>query len=103
MQMTIEAAADAGIVAVIQPGGSRRDQEVIDELRAVLKQGKKGDILKDAALALGLLGQRSAAGELARVLKERRRELLAEEKALTQARERVAAKRRALPWRRDRD
>ncbi len=27
---SIEAAAEAGIVAVIQPGGSRRDQEVID-------------------------------------------------------------------------
>ena len=27
---SIEAAADAGVVAVIQPGGSRRDQEVID-------------------------------------------------------------------------
>ncbi|MEM0926841.1 MAG: bifunctional phosphoribosylaminoimidazolecarboxamide formyltransferase/IMP cyclohydrolase, partial [Planctomycetota bacterium] len=27
---SIEAAADAGIVAVIQPGGSRRDQEVIE-------------------------------------------------------------------------
>ena len=27
---SIDAAADAGIVAIIQPGGSRRDQEVID-------------------------------------------------------------------------
>ena len=27
---SIEAASDAGIVAIIQPGGSRRDQEVID-------------------------------------------------------------------------
>jgi phosphoribosylaminoimidazolecarboxamide formyltransferase/IMP cyclohydrolase len=27
---SIEAAADAGVIAVIQPGGSRRDQEVID-------------------------------------------------------------------------
>ena len=27
---SIEAAADAGIVAIIQPGGSRRDDEVID-------------------------------------------------------------------------
>ena len=27
---SIEAAADAGIVAIVQPGGSRRDQEVID-------------------------------------------------------------------------
>lgn len=27
---SIEAAAEAGIVAVVQPGGSRRDQEVID-------------------------------------------------------------------------
>jgi phosphoribosylaminoimidazolecarboxamide formyltransferase/IMP cyclohydrolase len=27
---SIEAAAEAGVVAVIQPGGSRRDQEVID-------------------------------------------------------------------------
>lgn len=27
---SIEAAADAGVVAIIQPGGSRRDQEVID-------------------------------------------------------------------------
>lgn len=27
---SIEAASEAGIIAVIQPGGSRRDQEVID-------------------------------------------------------------------------
>ena len=27
---SIEAAADAGVVAIVQPGGSRRDQEVID-------------------------------------------------------------------------
>ncbi|MFK8111923.1 MAG: bifunctional phosphoribosylaminoimidazolecarboxamide formyltransferase/IMP cyclohydrolase [Rubripirellula sp.] len=27
---SIEAAADAGVIAIIQPGGSRRDQEVID-------------------------------------------------------------------------
>jgi phosphoribosylaminoimidazolecarboxamide formyltransferase/IMP cyclohydrolase len=27
---SIDAAADAGVVAIIQPGGSRRDQEVID-------------------------------------------------------------------------
>ncbi len=27
---SIEAAADAGVVAIIQPGGSRRDQEVVD-------------------------------------------------------------------------
>ena len=27
---SIEAAAEAGVVAVIQPGGSRRDQEVTD-------------------------------------------------------------------------
>ena len=27
---SIEAAADAGVVAIIQPGGSRRDGEVID-------------------------------------------------------------------------
>lgn len=31
---SIEAAAEAGIVAIIQPGGSRRDQEVIDACNA---------------------------------------------------------------------
>jgi len=27
---SIEAAAEAGVIAIIQPGGSRRDEEVID-------------------------------------------------------------------------
>jgi len=47
-----------------------RDPEVVAELRRILKQGKKGMLLKDAALALGLLGMRSAAADLARALSD---------------------------------
>lgn len=49
-----------------------RDPEVVGELRRILRQGKQGDLLKDAALALGLLGQRGAAGELAGALRNTR-------------------------------
>jgi HEAT repeat protein len=43
--------------------------EVVEELEKVLAQGKKGDVLRDAAVALGMLGRRGAAGKLARILK----------------------------------
>jgi len=46
--------------------------EVIEELESILKAGKKPELLQDAALALGLMGRRAAAGDLARALKTTR-------------------------------
>jgi len=43
--------------------------EVVAVLEAILKQGKKPELLQDAALALGLMGRRAAAGDLARALR----------------------------------
>jgi HEAT repeat protein len=46
------------------------DPSVIVALEKVLEQGDRGGALPDAALALGLLGRRASAGELARELRK---------------------------------
>jgi len=45
---------------------------VAKELEAILKAGKKPELLQDAALALGLMGRRAAVGDLARALRTTR-------------------------------
>jgi len=46
------------------------DPDVIEALEDVLEAGEQSELLPDAALALGLMGRRAAAGELARGLRE---------------------------------
>ena len=63
-------------------GGSA---EVIEELESILKAGKKPELLQDAALALGLLGRRAAAGDLARALRSTRSTAVQSRNALFEA------------------
>jgi HEAT repeat protein len=63
----VRGAAAQGLGLLGQP-----DPAVITALEKVLEDGDRSGVLPDAALALGLLGRRAAAGELARGLRTTR-------------------------------